>query len=62
MKQFRRMAAALCAVFLLCGFVIPAYTYGGVYPQDIAVLQKDYADLWWPLSDLLEKLTQVVEM
>ena len=27
MKQFRRMAAALCAVFLLCGFVIPAYAY-----------------------------------
>ena len=27
MKQFRRMAAALCAVFLLCGFVIPAYSY-----------------------------------
>ena len=32
------------------------------YPQDIAALQKDYADLWEPLSDLLEKLTQVVEM
>ena len=27
MKQFRRMAAALCAAFLLCGFVIPAYAY-----------------------------------
>ena len=27
MKQFRRMATALCAVFLLCGFVIPAYAY-----------------------------------
>ena len=27
MKQFCRMAAALCAVFLLCGFVIPAYAY-----------------------------------
>ena len=27
MKQFRRMAAAFCAVFLLCGFVIPAYAY-----------------------------------
>lgn len=27
MKQFRRMAAALCAVFLLCGFVIPSYAY-----------------------------------
>ena len=37
-------------------------TYGGIYPQDIAALQKDYADLWGPLSDLLEKLTQVVEL
>lgn len=41
---------------------IQANTYGGVYPQDIAALQKDYADLWGPLSDLLEKLTQVVEL
>ena len=41
---------------------IQANTYGGVYPQDIATLQKDYADLWGPLSDLLEKLTQVVEL
>ena len=41
---------------------IQANTYGGIYPQDIAALQKDYADLWGPLSDLLEKLTQVVEL
>ena len=41
---------------------IQANTYGGVYPQDIAALQKDYADLWGPLSDLLEKLSAVVEM
>ena len=41
---------------------IQANTYGGVYPQDIAALQKDYADLWGPLSELLKKLTQVVEM
>ena len=41
---------------------IQANTYGGVYPQDIAMLQKDYADLWGPLSELLKKLTQVVEM
>ena len=39
---------------------IQANTYGGVYPQDIAALQKDYADLWGPLSDLLEKLSAVV--
>ena len=41
---------------------IQVNTYGGVYPQDIAMLQKDYADLWGPLSELLKKLTQVVEM
>lgn len=37
-------------------------TYGGIYPDEIKALQRDYADLWGPLSDLLEKLTQVVEM
>ena len=41
---------------------IQANTYGGVYPQDIALLQKDYADLWEPLSELLKRLSQVVEM
>ena len=41
---------------------IQANTYGGVYPQDIAALQKDYADLWGPLSDLLKKLSAVVEL
>ena len=34
----------------------------GVYPEEIAALQKDYAALWEPLSDLLEKLAEVVEM
>ncbi len=41
---------------------IQANTYGGVYPEDIKTLQKDYADLWGPLSDLLKKLTEVVKM
>ena len=41
---------------------IQANTYGGIYPQDIALLQKDYADLWGPLSELLRKLSQVVEI
>ena len=40
---------------------IQANTYGGVYPQDIAALQKDYADLWESLSDLLKKLSAVVK-
>jgi len=40
---------------------IHANTYG-VYPEEIKALQKDYADLWGPLSDLLKKLSTVVEM
>ena len=40
---------------------IHANTYG-VYPEEIAALQKDYAALWKPLSDLLEKLAEVVDM
>ena len=31
-------------------------TYGGLYPNELQALQKDYADLWGPLSELLEKL------
>ena len=34
---------------------IQANTYGGIYPEEIATLQKDYAALWGPLSDLLKK-------
>lgn len=41
---------------------IHANTYGGIYPDDIRQLQKDYADLWGPLSDLIKKLSVVVEM
>jgi len=37
-------------------------TYGGVYPQEIAMLQKDYAALWKPLSDLIKQLSAVVEL
>ena len=40
---------------------IHANTYG-IYPSEIAALQKDYADLWEPLSDLLKKLSAVTEM
>ena len=40
---------------------IHANTYG-VYPSEITALQKDYADLWGPLSDLLEKLSAVMEL
>ena len=41
---------------------IQANTYGGIYPDEIKALQKDYADLWGPLSDLLEKLSTIVKL
>ena len=37
-------------------------TQGGVYPDEIKALQKDYADLWGPLSELLERLSEVVAL
>ena len=37
-------------------------TYGGIYPEEIASLQRDYAALWEPLADLLKKLAAVVEL
>ncbi len=40
---------------------VHANTYG-IYPAEIAALQKDYADLWEPLSELLKKLSEVVEL
>ena len=41
---------------------IQANTYGGIYPDEIKALQRDYADLWGPLADLLKKLSAVVEL
>ena len=41
---------------------IQVNTYGGIYPEEIKTLQKDYADLWGPLSDLLEKLAGIVAL
>ena len=43
-------------VLVVCG-----HTYG-IYPSEIAALQKDYADLWGPLSVLIKKLSEVVEL
>ena len=37
-------------------------TYGGIYPDEIKALQRDYADLWGLLSELIKKLSEVVEM
>lgn len=41
---------------------ISVNTYGGAYPNEIKSLQRDYAELWGPLSDLLKKLSAVVEL
>ena len=41
---------------------VRANTYGGVYPNEIQALQKDYEDLWEPLSDLIQKLSEVVTL
>lgn len=35
---------------------------GGILPDEIKALQQDYTDLWEPLSDLLKKLSVVVEL
>lgn len=41
---------------------VRANTSGGVYPDEIKALQKDYADLWGLLSELLERLSEVVAL
>ena len=33
---------------------------GGIYPEEIKGLQRDYETLWGPLSDLLKKLSAIV--
>lgn len=40
---------------------IHANTYG-IYPSEIPALQKDYAELWSRVSDVLKQLTAVVEL
>ncbi len=40
---------------------IQANTYGAIYPEELAALQRDYAALWGPLSDLLKQLSALVE-
>ena len=46
----------------LPGHVMDANSYGGLYPDELKRLQKDYADLWGPLSDLLAQLSAIVTM
>ncbi len=50
----RRCAANLNQV------AIHANTYG-VYPSEITALQKDYAELWGRVSDVLKQLAAVTE-
>lgn len=40
---------------------IHANTYG-VYPSEIAALQKDYTELWGRVSEVLKHLTAIVEL
>ncbi|MVB12075.1 hypothetical protein CAFE_28060 [Caprobacter fermentans] len=40
---------------------IHANTYG-VYPSEIAALQKDYAELWGRVSDVLKQLAAVMAL
>ena len=39
---------------------IHANSYGGLYPDELKRLQKDYAALWEPLSDRLAHLSAMV--
>ena len=41
---------------------IQANTYSAIYPEELAALQRDYAALWGPLSDLLKQLSALVEL
>ena len=40
---------------------IHANTYG-VYPDEIAWLQQDYAELWGRMNDILKQLSAIVEL
>ena len=37
-------------------------TYGGIYPQEITALQKDYTALWEPLAALIGQLSEIVKL
>ena len=40
---------------------IHANTYG-IYPDEIARLQQDYAELWGRMNDILKQLSAIVEL
>ena len=37
-------------------------TYGGIMPEEISALQKDYNALWKSLADLILQLSEVVKL
>ena len=37
-------------------------TYGGVYPEEIRVLQQDYNKLWTALSNIVEKMSYIATL
>jgi len=37
-------------------------THGGIHPQELTALQRDYAALWNPLSELIKQLADIVKM
>jgi len=37
-------------------------TYGALFSHEITALQRDYAALWKPLSDLLKQLAEIMNM
>ena len=40
----------------------PLQNSGGIYPEEISALQRDYSALWGPLSNLLKQLAALVEL
>ena len=37
-------------------------THGGIYPQEITALQRDYKALWNPLAELIKQLAEIVKI
>ena len=37
-------------------------TYGGILPEEIAVLQRDYDALWGDLANLIGQLSEVIKL
>ena len=37
-------------------------SFGGIQSQEIRILQKDYQNLWKPMSDLIKKLSEIIKL